>query len=400
MSSAEAKPKDSKMADAPVSDPIPFVGLSEQGARLRARIEERFRTILDHGRYVMGPEVDELEERLRERSGATRALAVSSGTDALLMPLMVEGVGPGDAVFVPSFTFTATAEVALLCGAEPVFVDVERASYNLDLSSLEHEFERVRAEGRLRPKALLAVDLFGLPADYERLGPWCAERGIVLVADAAQSYGGATGVGTGSPAEVGAMAPYTATSFYPAKPLGGYGDGGAVFAMDATRAAELSSIRQHGYGERAYEIVRVGLNGRLDSLQAAVLLEKLEVFDEELEARDRLARAYSDALGTLADRITCPPHPEGVRCAWAQYTVQLDDRDRVQRDLRANGVPSVVYYPLPMHQQPAYAPYAAGELPVSEELCGRVLSLPMNPYQTDEHTARVIAALTAAVGGP
>lgn len=380
------------------AEPIPFVGLSEQGARLRARIEERFQRILDHGRYVMGPEVEELEERLRERSGATRALAVSSGTDALLMPLMVEGVGPGDAVFVPSFTFTATAEVALLCGAEPVFVDVDAATYNLDPSSLERELTRVRAEGRLRPRALLAVDLFGLPADYESLAPWCAGEGIVLIADAAQSFGGASGVGTDQVAEVGAMAAYTATSFYPAKPLGGYGDGGAVFAMDEARAAELSSIRQHGYGERAYEIVRVGLNGRLDSLQAAVLLEKLEIFDEELEARDRLARAYTDGLAALGDRVTCPLRPEGVRCAWAQYTVQVDERDRVQQALRERGVPSVVYYPLPMHRQPAYAPYAAGALPVSDELCGRVLSLPMNPYQNQEQTERVIAAVRAAVG--
>ena len=395
MSPADAKRTD-EPSTAAAPEPVPFVGLTEQGARLRARIEERFRQILDHGRYVMGPEVEELEARLQERSGATRALAVSSGTDALLMPLMAEGVGPGDAVFVPSFTFTATAEVALLCGAEPVFVDVERATYNLDFASLEREHERVCAEGRLRPKALLAVDLFGLPADYERLGPWCAEHGIVLIADAAQSFGGAATLGGEAPVEVGAMAPYTGTSFYPAKPLGGYGDGGAVFAMDSERAAELSSIRQHGYGERAYEIVRVGLNGRLDSLQAAVLLEKLEVFDEELEARDRLARAYSQGLARLGE-IACPPHPEGVRCAWAQYTIQLDGRDRVQQELRSKGVPSVVYYPLPMHQQPAYAPYAAGSLPVSEELCGRVLSLPMNPYQTAEHTERVIAAVIEAV---
>ena len=379
-------------------DPVPFVGLSEQGARLRARIEDRFRQILDHGRYVMGPEVEELEERLQERSGASRALAVSSGTDALLMPLMAEGVGPGDAVFVPSFTFTATAEVALLCGAEPVFVDVDRATYNLDAASLEHEFERVCAEGRLRPKALLAVDLFGLPADYETLGPWCQERGIVLIADAAQSFGGAARIGE-EDVEIGAMAPYTSTSFYPAKPLGGYGDGGAVFAMDEAKAAELSSIRQHGYGERAYEIVRVGLNGRLDSLQAAVLLEKLEVFDEELDQRDELARAYTEGLSSLGDRLACPLRPAGVRCAWAQYTIQVDERDRVQTELRAAGVPSVVYYPLPMHQQPAYAPYAAGALPVSEELCSRVLSLPMNPYQTAEHTERVIAAVRDAAGG-
>lgn len=396
MTSKVANTTDHAAAE-PALEPVPFVGLSEQGVRLRARIEERFRQILDHGRYVMGPEVEELEQRLRQRSGATRALAVSSGTDALLMPLMAEGVGPGDAVFVPSFTFTATAEVALLCGAEPVFVDVDRSTYNLDFASLEREYERVRAEGRLRPKALLAVDLFGLPADYERLGPWCASNDIVLVADAAQSFGGATGVGGPDAVEVGAMAPYTATSFYPAKPLGGYGDGGAVFAMDPERAAELSSIRQHGYGERAYEIVRVGLNGRLDSLQAAVLLEKLEVFDEELEARERVARAYTDGFADLEGRIRCPLHPQGVRSAWAQYTVQLDERDRVQRELRAQGVPSVVYYPLPMHLQPAYAPYAAGAQPVSEELCGRVLSLPMNPYQTDEHTERVIAAVRSAL---
>ena len=368
---------------------VPFVGLEQQSQRLRAAIEQRFSTILDHGKYVMGPEVSELEQALAQRVGGGVVVACSSGTDALLMPLIAEEVGPGDAVFVPSFTFTATAEVAMLCGAEPVFVDVDPESYNISPASLEEQLAAVKNAGRLRPRAVLAVDLFGLPADYPTLLELCAREGLLLIDDAAQSFGAA--LGPSHEEAVGRLAPYTGTSFYPAKPLGGYGDGGAIFCQEERQAEVLASVRQHGYGERRYEIVRLGLNGRLDSLQAAVLLEKLVVFSEELEARDQLARAYTRGLGSN-ERVQCPlesdPEASGglwdngsAACAWAQYTIQVDERDAVQSRLKAGGVPSVVYYPLPMHLQPAYAAYGngAGSLPVSERLCTRVLSLPMKP---------------------
>jgi len=396
--------QNSKEQEAAALEPVPFVGLEQQGRRLRSAIERRIATILDHGKYVMGPEVEELESVLARRVGATAAVAVSSGTDALLMPLLAEGVGPGDAVFVPSFTFTATAEVAMLCGAEPVFVDVDQASYNLSVASLEEQIQRVKALGRSRPRVVLAVDLFGLPAAYDELRTLCESEGLLLIDDAAQSFGAALNVGAGAVGReeaVGRLAPYTSTSFYPAKPLGAYGDGGAIFCQTMGQAEVLASVRQHGYGERRYEIVRLGLNGRLDSLQAAVLLEKLEVFDQELQARDELAQQYTNAFEERArGLIQSPLHPERVRCAWAQYTVQVERRDQVQQALRQKGVPSVVYYPLPMHLQPAYRRFGdgAGSLPVSEQLCDHVLSLPMNPYQTESQTLRVVEAMLEAVG--
>ena len=390
----------------PVPDAVPFVGLEHQSQRLRGAIEQRFSAILDHGKYVMGPEVAELENTLAQRVGGGVVVACSSGTDALLMPLIAEGVGPGDAVFVPSFTFTATAEVAMLCGAEPVFVDVDPNSYNISPASLEEQIRNIKNAGRLRPRAVLAVDLFGLPADYAALIEVCDREGLLLIDDAAQSFGAA--LGPAQEEAVGRLAPYTGTSFYPAKPLGGYGDGGAIFCQDERKAEVLCSVRQHGYGERRYEIVRLGLNGRLDSLQAAVLLEKLVVFSEELEARDRLARTYTRGFADNRG-VQCPleSDPElggglwgnqAAPCAWAQYTIQVDDRDAVQSRLKDRGVPSVVYYPLPMHLQPAYAAFGdgAGSLPVSERLCARVLSLPMNPYQTDAHTEQVIDAVCDA----
>jgi dTDP-4-amino-4,6-dideoxygalactose transaminase len=371
---------------------IPFVGLRAQLDRLRPQIEAALGHVLDHGQFVQGPEIGELERELAAFAGVRCAVALSSGTDALLLALLAHGIGPGDAVLVPSFTFTATAEVVLLAGAVPVFVDVDARTFNVDLGDLERRLERSRRGGGARPRALLAVDLFGLPADYRALSSFCAAEGLLLIDDAAQSFGASLhGV------RVGALAPVTTTSFFPAKPLGGYGDGGALLCDDEELATVVRSLREHGQGEERYDIVRVGINGRLDSLQAAVLIVKLRVFAEELERREALARRYDERL---AEAVTVPLRVEGARSAWAQYTVRVEERDRVRRHLAERGVPTAVYYPKPMHLQPAYAAYGEGpgSLPVSERLCGEVLSLPMNPYLAPEQVERICDEVLAVVG--
>lgn len=372
-----------------MSNSIPFIDLKAQYAHLKPRIDERIQKVLEHGQYIMGPEVAELEGKLSDWAGGAEAIGVSSGTDALLMALMACEIGPGDAVFLPSFTFTATAEVALLQGATPVFVDVEPDSFNLDVRHLADQIAAVARAGELRPRAIIPVDLFGLPADYVAISEVAEQHGLVVIDDAAQGLGGRLG---GAP--IGSLAPLTATSFFPAKPLGGYGDGGAVFALDAEVAHRLRSIRAHGKGDHKYEIVRVGINGRLDTLQAAILLVKLEVFGEELKARDQLAQRYNAALGGL---VQVPRVPEDCQSAWAQYSIVVPERQRVLDALKEAGVPSAIYYPLPMHLQPAYAAYGAGQgsLPVSEALSRSILSLPMHPYMSEENADRAIAAVQA-----
>lgn len=381
------------LPDAEVPE-LEFAGIRAQYAALREAIAPRVAEVFRHGRFVMGPEIEALEEALCAFCGAREAVAVSSGTDALVAPLMALGVGPGDAVFVPSFTFTATAEVALLLGASPVFVDIGERSFNIDPDDLRRRIAKVRADGVLIPKAVIAVDLFGLPADYDALGAIAEEEGLTTIGDAAQSFGGRRGN-----RKVGTLAPVTTTSFYPAKPLGCYGDGGAVFTDDPEIAALLRSIRVHGQGSVQYAVDRVGLNARLDSLQAAVLLGKLPAFEGEVAARNRLADRYDAGLG---DVVRTPLRPDGSVSTWAQYSILVDDRDGVRAQLAEAGVPTAVYYPAPMHLQPAYRDYGAGEgsLPVSEALCGRILSLPMHAYMRDEAADRVIEAVRAAAGRP
>lgn len=373
-------------------DPVPFVGLEAQARRLRDTIEERLRAVLDHGRYVNGPEVEQLEERLAAYCGAADAVAVASGTDALLMPLLAAGIGPGDAVFVPAFTFTATAEVALLVGATPVFVEVDAATFNLDPEALARSVEGTRRAGALVPRVVIAVDLFGLPADHEAVAAVARSEDLLVIDDAAQAFGAKLGGAT-----LGSVAPITATSFFPAKPLGGYGDGGAIVLRDAELGEALRSVREHGQGRQRYDIVRVGINGRLDTFQAAVLLAKLEVFDEELERRETLARTYDEALGST---VQVPARFDGATSAWAQYTIQVPASERAgfRARLEERGVPTAIYYPRPLHLQPAYAEHGDGEgsLPVSEALCERVVSLPMNPYQSEADTERVCAAVHEA----
>ncbi|MCY3829236.1 MAG: DegT/DnrJ/EryC1/StrS family aminotransferase [Rhodospirillaceae bacterium] len=368
-----------------------FAGIRAQYAALKDAIAPRIAEVFRHGRFIMGPEIEALEDALCDFCGAGHAVAVSSGTDALVAPLMALGVGPGDAVFVPGFTFTATAEVILLLGAMPVFVDVDGASFNLDPASLERSIARVRDEGALTPKAVIAVDLFGLPADYEALARIAGAEGLNLIADAAQSFGARRGN-----RKVGTLAPVTTTSFYPAKPLGCYGDGGAVLTDDPEMAALLRSIRVHGQGSVQYAVERVGLNARLDSFQAAVLLGKLPAFEGEVAARNRLADRYDAGLGAV---VQTPARFGGILSSWAQYSILTDDRDGLRARLGEAGIPTAVYYPEPMHLQPAYRDYGGGEgsLPVSEALCGRIVSLPMHAYMRDETADRIIEAVRAAI---
>ena len=370
---------------------IDFVGIRAQYARLAPEIDARIRAVLDHGRFIMGPEVAELEAALADFAGVGHAVGVSSGTDALLMALMAEKIGPGDAVFVPTFTFTATAEVVLLLGATPVFVDVDAHLFNIDPADLERRIAEVDAAGELTPRAVIAVDLYGLPADYAALSALCEARNLFLLADGAQSFGASL---AGRP--VGSLAAATATSFFPSKPLGGYGDGGALLTDDGARAACYRSIRAHGKGDAKYDIVRLGLNARLDTLQAAILLAKLPHFAAEITARERVAVVYDAGLAGV---IETPARIAGAQSAWAQYTILHDARDALASALRDRGVPSMIYYPRPMHLQTAYAGFGAGggSLPVAESLSGRVLSLPMYPDLAPETAERIITALRDAM---
>lgn len=368
--------------------PVPFIDLQAQYHRLKPQIDARMHAVLDHGQFILGPEVAEFEQALGAYAGGVHVVGVSNGTDALMMALMAQDIGQGDAVYVPSFTFTATAEAVLMLGATPVFVDVLPDTCNLDPDDLA----RVAAMTKgLRPAAVIAVDLFGLPADYRRIGAIADAHGMHVIADAAQSLSGAIdGV------RVGNLAPLTATSFFPAKPLGCFGDGGALFTRDAGMAEKLRSIRGHGTGRAKYDIVRIGMNARLDTLQAAILLVKLTVLEDERNRREKLSRYYDSRLSNI---IEAPARPEGYDCAWAQYTIKLDNRDEVQAALAKSGIPTQIYYPRPMHMQPAYAGYGGGEgsLPVSENLSRRVLSLPMHPYMPEEAAVRICDALCAAL---
>ena len=370
---------------------VPFVDLKTQYARLKPQIAEAIQEVLDDGRYILGPAVTKLESELAEYCGVRHAISCSSGTDAIIMPLIAYGIGPGDAVFVPSFTFTASAEAIILVGASPVFVDVEAGSFNLDLADLEAKVAATRAEGKLTPKAILGVDLFGLPADWDEINALAQRENLNLIDDAAQSFGG---VYDGK--RVGALAPVSSTSFFPAKPLGCYGDGGAITTDDDELAELLKSIRVHGQGADRYEIARIGINGRLDSIQAAILSVKLPILEDELSARDHLASVYDEEL---KDAVTIPKRIPGRQSAWAQYTIKTDRRADIQAALNEAGIPSAIYYPKPMHLQAPYLSYGGGEgsLPVSETICHQVMSLPMHPYLSDEDARRIAEVIRKAV---
>jgi dTDP-4-amino-4,6-dideoxygalactose transaminase len=370
---------------------IAFSGLSEQTKRLRAEIDARIGRVIDHGQFIMGPEVFELEGRLADYCGAREAITVANGTDALQIVLMAAGIGVGECVFVPAFTFTATAEVVLLSGARPVFVDVDPMSFNMDCDDLERQIEIERRAGS-SARAILAVDLFGLPADWPRLNELARRHALLLVADAAQSFGGAM-----NGKRVGALAPVTTTSFFPAKPLGCFGDGGAVLTDDPELASAVRSIRVHGQGATKYEIARVGVNSRLDTIQAAVLLAKIDVLAEEIAWRGRIADTYTRRLDGL---VETPVVTAGGVSAWAQYTIKSHRRAELQKVLQDEGIPTVVHYPKPMHLQPAYSAFNSRVLPVSESVSEMVLSLPMNAYASSEEVEYVCAAVRTALGRP
>lgn len=331
----------------------------------------------------MGPEVAQLEDELAGYVGGGECVSCSSGTDALVMVLMALEIGRGDAVLVPSFTFGATAEAIMLVGATPVFVDVRGATFDIDVADLERGVESATSAGA-HPAAIIGVDLFGLPADWRSLRSFAADHGMKLIADAAQSFGASTPDG-----RVGTLAPVTTTSFFPAKPLGCYGDGGAIFTADLGLASILRSIRVHGQGTSKYDTVRIGVNGRLDTIQAAILLEKLKVFDAELEQRHSIARRYSAALHNQA---SVPEVPGGFRSSWAQYTVRVPDRDRIAAALHSLGIPTAVYYSKPVHLQGPYrrAPRSQRELSTSAALARDVLSLPIHPYLSTDDQEFVI----------
>jgi dTDP-4-amino-4,6-dideoxygalactose transaminase len=365
------------------NSPLPFIDLKTQQKIIHDRLLEKIQTVLAHGQYILGPEVTELEERLAAYVGVRHAVSCSSGTDALLMILMAKGLGPGDAIFTTPFTFIATAEVIRLLGATPVFVDIDPKTYNLDITALEAaiaNFEKKPPTAGLIPRGVMAVDLFGQPADYDRINVLARSWGLFVVEDAAQSFG-ATYHGR----RAGALAETAATSFFPAKPLGCYGDGGAVFTDDDELAAVLKSIRNHGQGVDRYDNVRLGINGRLDTLQASVLLAKLEIFDQEVAARQEIAQRYRAGLEGLVD---VPEVAPGCTSVWAQYSVESEARAAIQARLAAAGVPTAVYYPKPLHLQEVFRDLGCkpGDFPVSEAAARRIFSLPMHPYlqQTDQ----------------
>jgi UDP-2-acetamido-2-deoxy-ribo-hexuluronate aminotransferase len=373
--------------------PIPFLDLKAQQARIAADLRRRLDTVLEHCQFVLGPEVRELEAELAKFCGAKHCVSVSSGTDALQIAMMAENIGHGDAVFLPAFTYTATAEVPLLLGATPVFVDVDPRTFQIDPAHLQQRITETRTAGKLKPRAIVGVDLFGQPADWPALVAIARQNDLFLLDDLAQSFGASLN-GT----MIGTQADATATSFFPSKPLGAYGDGGALFTESDDRAELYRSLRTHGEGKTRYEVMRIGMNGRLDSIQAAVLLSKLTVFPEELQARERIARVYDQRLGNA---VTTPKRVADSTSAWAIYAILLKDeaaRDRIQAALRADGIPTAIYYPRPLHRQPAYsAQHDGSSLPVSEELASRILALPIHPDLTDADVARICEAVLAAV---
>ncbi len=359
-----------------------YVDLGAQLHRIRADVDARIAAVLSHGQYVGGSEVGELESALSAYVGVGHCIGVGNGTDALTIALRALGVQAGDDVFVPSFTFFASAEAISLAGATPRFVDVDPSTFNIDLESLARA-----VDAAAKPRGVLAVDMYGLPADYPLLEAFCKERGLFLLEDAAQSFGALI-----SDRRAGSFGTMAATSFFPAKPLGCYGDGGAIFTDDAGLAALARSLAVHGKGEHKYDNVRIGTNSRLDTIQAAVLLAKLEVFEDELQRRQQVAEAYSTAL---ANHVTTPVVPDGFRSAWAQYTIRTPDRDRLAATLREQGIPAVVYYPTAVHQQPAYA--VPVFLPATETLVSEVLSLPFHPYLELTEIEAVVAGLVRAL---
>jgi UDP-2-acetamido-2-deoxy-ribo-hexuluronate aminotransferase len=373
---------------------IPFIDVAAQRRRLGRAIDDAVSRVLAHCQFIHGPEVRALETELAAFCGARHAIVCSSGTDALRLVLMAWGIGPGDAVICPTFTFCATAEVVALCGATPVMADVEAETFNLDSASLERAVATAKRLG-LQPRAIIPVDLFGLPADHDAIAAVAARYDLLVLDDAAQAFG-ATYRGR----KLGSIGPATATSFFPAKPLGCYGDGGAIFTDEDDLAARLRSLRVHGESTDKYDAVRIGITGRLDSIQAAILLEKLKIFPDEIVARNVVAQRYTAGL---ADVATVPHVGNDSTSVWAQYTIRLAPgrRDALAAALKAQGIPTAIYYAKPLHHQAAYRdfPVADGGLPVSGRLADEVISLPMHAYLEAPVQDRIVSAVRRALAG-
>ncbi len=369
---------------------IPFIDFHSQYQRIKPGLFRRMEKIFEKGDFILGEEVAEFETKLAAFAGAKFCIGCSNGTDALILALMAWGIGPGDAVLTSPFTFIATAEAAAMLGATPVFVDIDPKTWNIDTTKIPQKIDQIKKSGKLRLKAIIAVDLFGLPADYDALRSIAKQNGLFLLDDAAQSFGGRY-----KGRQVGSLADMTATSFFPSKPLGGYGDGGAILTDNPDWAAQLKSLRVHGQGKSKYENVRLGLNARLDTLQAAVLLEKLAILPSELEARQRLAARYSAGL---KDAVKTPLIPDSYQSAWAQYSVLCPRRDELQAALHEKGIPTAVYYPTPLHLQPVFSGlgYRKGDFPVAESTAANIFSLPMHPYLSDAQADDIIANVNLA----
>lgn len=364
-----------------------FIDLGAQRARIEAEVNQAIIDVVASGKYILGPEVSEFEKRLAAYVGVKHVIGCANGTDALIMPLMARGIGPGDAVFCPSFTFAATAEAIALVGAEPVFVDIDPDTYNINVSQLAEAIFTIKKESDLKPKAVIPVDLFGLAADFSGISGIAATEHLFVIEDAAQSIGGQH-----DNMRCGAFGNVAATSFYPAKPLGCYGDGGAMLTDDDELAETLRSISFHGKGDSQYDNVRIGINSRLDTIQAAILLKKLSILEDEIQQRQLIAQRYANGL---KDIVKVPEIGENTRSAFAQYTINVEQRDELKTYLQEQSIPTMIYYTKPLHLQTAYAHYtrAPGGLPVSEELAARVLSLPMHPYLSRMDQNEIINAI-------
>ena len=371
---------------------IQFIDLQAQRKRMGEALSKSIMAAVEGGQWVMGPQVKQLEEQLAAFAGVKHALACANGTDALMIVLRAWEIGPGDAVFVPAFTFAASAEVVALVGATPLFVDVLEDTYNMDPASLEAAIAMVKKEGKLKPRVVMPVDLFGQTADYAKIEPIVKREGLKMLCDAAQGYGARLGGRV-----AGGIGDAASTSFFPAKPLGCYGDGGATFTNDDALIEVLRSIRVHGQGSDKYENVRIGVNSRLDTIQAAILLEKMKLFPEEIEMREAVARRYNEMLGR-SNRIRVPHVIDGAQSTWAQYVLQVPNRDKLIADLKAKGVPTAVYYPIPLSQQKGYRHFPGAPTPVSEKISKTVVALPMHPYLDAATQDKIVAAVLESVG--
>ena len=363
-----------------------FIDLGAQQKRIRSKIQKRINNVLDHGKYIMGPEVFELEFQLAEYVGRKYCISCSSGTDALLIPLMAKKIGVGDAVITTPFTYIATAEVIKLLGATPIFVDIYSETFNINPDGIPKAVKYAKDQG-LCLKAIIAVDLFGLPARYRLIEEYALENNLFLIEDAAQGFGGSI-----REKKAGSFGDCSSTSFFPAKPLGCYGDGGAIFTDDEELEKKMKSIRIHGGGKDKYDNVRLGINGRLDTIQAAILIEKLSIFEEEITLRNKIASFYLDSLST---KMKKPFVPDQYKSSWAQFSIIANsklEKEKCSKLLNENGIPTMNYYPIPLHLQKvfSYLGYKRGQLPISEKISDSIFSIPMYPYMNKSDQSKIV----------